>query len=209
MKLVAPIAAFLLAIPAFGDGVQFQSRTTTKARSPDGNWWVVCKCLSKSEGELNHCLLLNSKVGTFELYRFDRACDVLWSPDSSHLAITDWLGSNLSDVLVLLPHDKPKSRSLRDLFPSGAIPRAEIAGHCYFEANRWLDAHRLLIRIFGHADSGDFHEFDYKWVFDLRSKRFEQNGTKTPNKPHAARSRSAGRGKFGNWQMAVVAAPVR
>jgi hypothetical protein len=205
MNVLAPILASMMVLPAFGSGVKFPSQASVKAKSPDGKWWVVWNDPSGHQSDPGHRLLLRSKATTFELRRFDRACDVLWSPDSSRIAVTDWLGSNLSDVFIYSPENQGLGKSLRDLFPGTAISEPELTGHCYFAATKWLDGHRLGIRVFGHTDEVHAHTFEHKYVFDFGSGRFEAADRKLPNQPHSANSRPGGQRRFGSWDMAAVA----
>ncbi len=185
------MTVFAVAVSALAGGVQFPSKVSAKAFSPHHKWWVVCSSREVSQFESPHVLVLMNKAASFELRHFDRGCDVLWSPDGSHLAITDWLGSNLSDVFVYSPLHPTEGRSLRDTFPSGTIPESELRGHCYFEATKWIDAQHLRVRVFGHVDAADGREFEHRYVFDLRSRSFRQVGKKMPNQPHSANSRPA------------------
>jgi hypothetical protein len=205
MNLLTPIATFTVALQAFGGGIQFPSKASAIAKSPDGKWSVSCKSPADDQTESGHVLLLRNKRTSIELRRFERSCDVLWSPDSSHLTLTDWLGSNLSDVLISPATNPTRGQSVRDLFPSAAIPEAELKGHCYFEATQWVDARHLRIRVFGHTDEVRGHSFEHKYAFDLRSRGFEQDRKKLPNQPHSANSRPGAHVRFGSWQMAAVA----
>ena len=180
MKSSAYILAFLIGACGLGAGYQFPSDGTSK--SPNAKWSIVCKSTIDDPESSHRLILMGADRSSRELRRFDRSCDVLWSADSAHVAITDWLGSNLSDIFVYAITNSQSGTSLRDLFPTGAIPDSEIRGHCYFEATKWLDSQRLRIRVFGHTDQTSSHEFDYAYVFDISSQRFEKLTAKTPNK---------------------------
>jgi hypothetical protein len=181
MKPLSVIVLILAALPALGVGFQFPSAGFS--RSPDARWKLVCKSPGSDSPESGHLLLLVSTNGeSRELRYFDRHCDSLWSADSSQIAVTDWLGSNLPDVLIYSVTNLAPSISVGDLFHKGALSNAEISGHCYFEAIKWLDNHRLQIRVFGHTDELHSQSFEYAYVFDLSSQRFEKMIAKTPNK---------------------------
>ena len=49
------------------------------------------------------------------------------------------------------------------------VAPAELAGHCYFEAQHWESAHRLALRVFGHTDENPSHCFCYYLSVDLAS----------------------------------------
>ena len=179
MSLLLQTALLLAAITALGAGAQFPSAASNK--SPDGRWRVACKSPEDNSG---HSLILERSGGaTVELRHFGRACDALWSPDSSRLAVTDWLGSNMSDVFIYSVTNAATGKSIAELFPKGAIPDAELKGHCYFEAAKWMGPHHLQVRVFGHTDEAHAHSFEHAYVFDLRSGRFEKVSNKAPNKP--------------------------
>jgi hypothetical protein len=180
MSLLLPTALLLAAITVQGAGVQFPSAASRT--SPDGMWRVACRSPEDNSG---HSLLLERIGGaTIELRRFGRHCTTLWSADSSHLAVTDWLGSNVSDVFIYSVTNGATGRSLADLLPTGAIPEAELRGHCYFEATKWIDPHRLRVRVSGLTDEGQGRSFEHADVFDLRSGKFEKLAKGSPNIKH-------------------------
>src|SRR5207244_8526409 len=119
---------------------------------------------------------------SFELLRFSRGCDALWSPDSSRIAVTDWWASDRSDVFIYSVAGRVSKRTVAKLLPKTAIPKKERCGHCYFEARKWLDFHRLQIKISGHTDEAPVYGFEHEYIFDLASGRF-QEVKKKPNQP--------------------------
>jgi hypothetical protein len=184
-KLVFLAALCSMVVPAVAGGFRFPS--TRASQSPDGKWKVVCESPKKGDENSNHRLVLKrtGKTASTELHSFDRGCDVLWSPDSSHGALTDWLGSNISDVFIYSVTNSVTSISLQELFPNGTIPETELRAHCYFEATRWLDHNRLSIRIFGHTDEVHSHDFEYSYIFHVSTRDFEKakgSGQKTPTR---------------------------
>ena len=181
MNLLSFIATFLATISAIEAGNQFSPADSSK--SPDGKWELICKAPANSEGDQRHVLLLKRiQGGTFELRRVEgSSCLALWSPDSSHIAVTDFWASDKSDVLIYLVAQPPSERSLAKLFPGTAIPSEELSGHCYFEALKWLNRHRLQIRISGHRDEYPANNFEYEFIFDLASGRFTKVMRKKPN----------------------------
>ena len=181
MKLALLIVLVLVSLAALAAGQKFPSNNSS--RSPDSKWKLICKSPGNGAAEYNHRLLLLGTDGSSrELRQFDRSCDILWSADSSHVAVTDWLASDMSDIFIYTVTNSQSGTSLGDLFPKDALPQAEMHGHCYYEAMKWLDGHRLRIRIFGHTDESPSHEFEHIFVFDLSSQRFEKLTAKTPNK---------------------------
>jgi hypothetical protein len=88
----------------------------------------------------------------------------------------------MSDVFIYSVTNAATGKSLADLLPKGAIPGAELRGHCYFEATKWIDPHHLRVRVSGHTDEAPGRSFEHAYVFDLRSGSFEQLGKRLPNK---------------------------
>jgi hypothetical protein len=185
MEILLLVLLFSMLLPAVAGGFRFPS--TRASQSPDGKWKLVCESPKNGDENGTHRLILTrpGKTASTELRRFDRGCDVLWSPDSSHVALTDWLGSNISDVFIYAVTNPVTSISLQELFPNGTIPETEIRGHCYFEATRWLDHNRLSLRIFGHTDEVKSHGFEYSYIFHVSTRDFEKakgSGQKTPTR---------------------------
>jgi len=101
MSLHSSIALFLATtISALGAGYLFSPASFNK--SPDGKWELICKTPANSEADARHVLLLKRiQGGVFELRRVEgNGCLILWSPDSSRIAVTDRWASDRSDVLI-------------------------------------------------------------------------------------------------------------
>src|SRR2546427_2236787 len=181
MNLLSTTALFLATISALGAGYQFS--TTSSCKSPDGKWELICKAPANGEADARHVLLLKRiQGGVFELRRVEsNGCLALWSPDSSHIAVTDRWASDRSDVLIYSAARPRSERSLAKLFPRTAIPREELSGHCYFEAVKWLAGRRLQIRISGHRDQYPANGFEYEFIFGLGSGGFKKVTKKKPN----------------------------
>jgi len=167
------IAVFVVAIPVLGTGIHFPSGTISE--SPDGRWKLTCKSPADGAVDLQHVILLTEGQGrSVELRRFDRGCSVLWSPDSSWFALTDDWASDRSDVFIYSAAGRVSKKSIGEQFPTNAIPREELTGHCYFDAYQWLDRYRLRFKVSGHTDEPPVYSFEHEYVFDLKSGRFEK-----------------------------------
>ena len=151
MKQLSFMAFLIAVMPVLGGGFQFPSAGSSV--SPDGKWKIVCKSPTDDVNQTGHLLLLKrDHGGTLKFRQFDRSCDVLWSPDSSRIALTDWWASDRADVFVCSVGRPASNRSLAKQFPKHLMPEDELSGHCYFEAHKWLDRHRLVIKVSGHTD---------------------------------------------------------
>jgi hypothetical protein len=175
------IALLVIAMPVLGAGVHFPSGAISE--SPDGRWKLTCKRPPESAADLEPVLLLTESQGRgIELRRIDRGCSILWSPDSSWFALTDDWASDSSDVFIYSAAGHLSKKSIGEQFPTNAIPQAELAGHCYFEAREWLDRHRLRFEVSGHTDEPPIYSFEHEYVFDLASGRFEKAMAEKPDK---------------------------
>ena len=173
MKLWSFMTFLIGTMPALGGGFQFPSAGSSP--SPDGKWKVVCKSPTNNVDQAGHLLLLNrSHGGTLKIRQFDRSCDVLWSPDSSRFALTDWWASDKADVFVCSVARPQSSRSVTKNFPKQLISADELGGHCYFEAHKWLNRHLLVIKVSGHTDEAPVRGFDHEYIFDCVSGKFEK-----------------------------------
>jgi hypothetical protein len=155
------------AAACWGAGVNFpKSRSSV---SPDFRWLARCVTEKQADGFL-HTVLLSRFGATKEeaIWQATRSCDVLWSDDGARLALTDWTGSNLSEIYVV-DVAAPKARRLEVAGVAKLILNEELSGHCYFEALRWEPNHRLAIRIFGHTDENPSHGFAYYLSVDASS----------------------------------------
>jgi hypothetical protein len=169
MKLTRIILYLLIASPVLLAAAKFPSNS--KIRSPDGKWTIACESPSDASG---HTLLLSPARGeTIALHRFDRHVDAVWSPDSLRLAVTDWLGSDTSDVFIYTLTNLTHAVTVRQMLPRWAISDAELRGHCYFTATKWMDAHRLKVRVTGHTDEPPLRSIDRILIVDLASGRVD------------------------------------
>jgi hypothetical protein len=105
-------------------------------------------------------------------YKFMRRLDALWSPDGKALAVTDWTGSNVADVVVLLPEEKCRRVSIpEELFRSlGEQPFLKDSNHSYFEALSWRTPTVLEFRVWGDRGSTVHEDFDERFEYQLGGK---------------------------------------
>ena len=181
MKSLAIITIFLNGGCAFGAGDRLPCDDVSK--SPDAKWKIIYESPATNQPYTGTELFLVNADGTMlRLRHIDRSCDVLWSSDSSRIAVTDWLGCDVSDIFLYTVTNLESVVSVGSLFPKSSLPQVESSGHCYYEAMKWLDDQRLQIRVFGHADDGPSYDFDHPYIFELSSHQFEKVIPKMPNK---------------------------
>ena len=190
-------ATFLLlnvVVMAFGfdahtKGISFPGRGDCP--SPRKSWKVICQEDKIHEGAFK-LTLRDTKTGTGKVV-FDggRWCEVLWRNDESHFAITDWGGSNFSDILLQDPNKRGPARSLRDVIDMATIranvSQEEFQGHCYWEALRWEEDGQLCFRIFGHTDTARSRKFSH--VFLVKLPAGTVTAIKKPNQQGRANGR--------------------
>jgi hypothetical protein len=146
-----------------------------RAADPTGRFEVVYRELPlDSENGPHELSLRNVRNGELtQLLVFGRHASVLWAPDGSALSITDYGGSNFSDISVFLTSGNPvpidigveMSRSF------GSVPEREKNDHVYLEAVRWQNARTLRFRLrgYGDHDPGGFERFfDYQLKGQVR-----------------------------------------
>lgn len=102
---------------------------------------------------------------------FERSADVLWSPDGQFLAVTNWFGSNVSEVLVFKVAGMEKT-DIRGVLTKhiGVFPwRRDIENLSeYFEALSWETPSRLKFLVRGHGlrkDKG-VETFEEVYIYD-------------------------------------------
>jgi hypothetical protein len=94
-----------------------------------------------------------------------RDVDVLWSPDSRYVAVTDWIGSNVADCYVIDTVRPEKKISVTEKLPK----LAENVGnsHFYVSCQRWVGSKTIVVEASGHTDYAPSHEFAYHFTLDL------------------------------------------
>jgi hypothetical protein len=166
---VGVVISLLFPLVGWSAGTMFPSKQSCV--SPNLKWIVRCQSEEQKDGGGLHRLFL-SRLGfkdeTF-VYASGRHCDVLWSDGGERFAITDWLGSNVSDIYVV---EVSPTIVWRFEIPDVAkvLLKTELEGHIYWEAMKWEKPNRLLVRIFGHTDEEHGHGFTYYFSVDINSR---------------------------------------
>lgn len=158
----------ILIAACYGAGTNLPTSQTSL--SPDARWLVRCVRTKELDGYLHTIYLgpYGAKKEEAAIWQATRNCDVLWSADGERLAITDWSGSNVSEIQIV-DVATAKTRRLNVAGVERLVRREEMEGHCYYEALRWETPERLQIRIFGHTDKNPSHGFAYYLSVDTQS----------------------------------------
>ena len=105
-------------------------------------------------------------------FKFMRSIDVLSSPVGTAFAVTDWTGSNTSDLTVIVPAESCRVISLpEELLHSlgeAAIPKD--TNHVYFEAQSWRTEKVLRFHVWGDTGSSVRKDFNLEFEYELGAK---------------------------------------
>jgi len=162
---------FWTAPPSNAAGPSFPSKIT-EIPAPSGHYAVTWKQGGSTEEEPNQLFLKNLSSGRVtKILEFHRQVNILWAPNGRFVAVTDWTGSNVSQVLLFQP-GKKKVINLADCLHHslGKQPDISKSVHVYFEAISWKGPKKLLFKVFGDAqDSGDsgLRGFEHYFEFDI------------------------------------------
>jgi hypothetical protein len=138
--------------------------------SPDGTAKVVWERIGPVDGptEQYALTLKRSKQSAVRLEAFDRDVSLDWSADSKTIVFTNYIGSNVADCYVV-DIDKVGDRvDIADLVPN--LPELKEA-HVYVTCAGWLNPDEIRVKVLGHTDSTPSHNFDYRYVYNMVSKR--------------------------------------
>lgn len=158
----------LLAGAASALGVRFP--LAKASYSPDRQWHVVLHTdTTKDVGVHTLYLKKSSSADSTGIFAFDRGCDLLWNRNAEIAAITDWRGSNTSEIHLLDLRKVSHCQRLKELVPSlgSELSLSEAHGHLYWEAVSWKSAGELEIRAYGHTDEAPSHGFLFRYLVDI------------------------------------------
>jgi len=122
----------------------------------------------ETAGPHEHELWLRDRGTTERLLTFARHVDVLWSPDSAAIAITDYVGSDSADVWVIGLRDPRQRASVEEAFNRafGRPPEVYRNGHRYFVARGWASPSALSFTIRAY-DAEPGHEYKATFRYNL------------------------------------------
>ncbi len=121
------------------------------AQSPDRKWELSSTPPVADEG---HKLLLTSRSdgSARVLFLFPRHIEVLWAPDSKHVAITDYSGSDIGDCKIV-DVESAKAISVTD-----AIRKTELAPfvaknhHAFVKCLTWHSQEVIGVQLDAYGD---------------------------------------------------------
>jgi hypothetical protein len=143
--------------------------TENVCRSPNGSW--LLRWQEETESASHVLFAEQRQTGrSVKLLTFGRSVNAMWSPDVTHVAITDHSGSSDSQVFVaelasgrLTDVEQEMRRTLR------AQPHIYVNGHRYFTALRWQSATRLIFEVRAY-DLEPGMEVRATFAFDVKNR---------------------------------------
>ncbi len=143
----------------------------SEAPDPSGRYSIIWSDSSPHELIFKNLKSAKSR----HLLTFNRHIDVLWSPDGNAFALTDWGGSDYSEVLIYSSARIGKSVNLRHVLKKtlGLLPEVQKNHHVYFEALDWSEPWWLRFKIHGYGDYSPAG-FDKFFKYNLKDEKVTQ-----------------------------------
>lgn len=126
--------------------------------------------------------IYNSKGPEVSGFTFLRSVEGAWSDSGDVLFVNNYIGSNVTDCLVLEAESNQfRFESLTNILnnkiqsgPMGDLnikpPENPNNSHYYLTCDGWLDGHSLKVTLSGTTDAGG--DFKYRFVFDAAAEKF-------------------------------------
>jgi hypothetical protein len=182
-------AAFLTAIDPAGAQqarnsapVTFPSRLS-KVRSPTGVTVYYVDPGPDSDGIDERPIMLRYPSGrTEQIDSFTRSADVSWSPAGSYLAVTNYIGSNLSDCLAVTPsnggsHKESLTAAIKRTAPRAIVRDLRRGDHVYVACKRWRSPSVVEVEMDGYGCSPapcTPRSFEHHLAYDFTSGRLSR-----------------------------------
>ncbi len=127
-----------------------------------------------------HRLVLTNAVGGTRntILEFTRHAEVSWSPRGRYLAVTNFSGSNQSEVLVFEPASSLTGQLVR--LPERFTTRVSAHGHVYLRAVQWFSSRELLVSVRAH-DNPAIHPFEGAFIFRVSGPHNARAGAPNPS----------------------------
>lgn len=145
------IATGLMLMPLLANSAGASFPGAMISWSPDKRWQASSVPPTSDEG---HRLNLKSSIdgSTREVLKFPRQIDLLWSPDSQTMAVTDYVGSDSSDCLIV-DVVTLRMQSIAQAIQSSVLePAIEGNHHSYVKCLKWLSKSIVEIRVQAYGD---------------------------------------------------------
>lgn len=157
MKKIILTISILFVIAAHGAAGELCFPGQKEIESPTGKFVLVTKgdgyeiYLGKDSGDKPR-----------KLMEFQRSVCVLWSPDEKYLAVTNYVGSNVSEVQIFDTAMPDYSVNVYDILPPGVQKLTSDSINSYLEAVSW-NKNEIAVKASGMRTS-DPREFDVQFT---------------------------------------------
>jgi hypothetical protein len=168
-RTLVAVIILLLNAPTTAEQTCSFPAAVTVCRSPNGLWSLRWQGATESAP---HVLFADQRQTgrSVKLLTFGRSVDAMWSPDATHIAITDHSGSSDSNVFVadltsgrLTDVEQEMRRTLK------TQPQIYVNGHRYFTALRWQSATQLVFEVRAY-DAEPGREVRATFAFDVKNR---------------------------------------
>lgn len=183
--LYPPVESKVVLLPG-GKRELCGGRTKLSSTSADGRYVAVFQSLpSRPADGCAYRLKLRSGGRSFRVHDFSRWAALVWAPAGHTLALTDGIGSNVSDCFVVRPSksgfSKASLTSVIERSPGRPRPPETPAwAHFYVQCKAWTGRSILAGAVFGHTDEARAHAFCHRFSYDVDSRRIVWTGSLTP-----------------------------
>lgn len=144
-----------------------------KINSPSGKHTLSWE-EPKNDDETHHVFYEGDEKT--ELMAFYRSVCVHWSPTEKFFALTDYTGSNVSQVLIFSLSSIKNPREIVDYFPEIVKAKFSKSFHGYIEVTDWTTK-GLSIRVWGDT-LNPFEPFEFKVSCEVDLEKIKCNTTK-------------------------------
>jgi hypothetical protein len=162
------VKAILLAVamPFLASAAAITFPGATASRSPDGKWEIYSEPPLGGEG---HKLQLRAKAdGSIRtVLIFPRHVDSQWAPNSLRIAVTDYVGSDMSDCKIV-DLKTAQITSVAKALPTELRTVLDGNHHSYVKCGRWRGTDLLEVEIESYGDANP-KGISSKVTFDVRS----------------------------------------
>jgi hypothetical protein len=158
---------FALASESTGAMLRFEfPGSSSKSSDAHGRMVVAYRRLKDTPygGQIYQFRLSDTKHHVLDEFNFERSVAGAWGPNPIDLYVNNYIGSNITDCLVLMDEDgkisfrsltakldgPENSKALSDL----KIPKSTVANHFYLTCAGWLPGGWLALRVKGDMDDG-------------------------------------------------------
>lgn len=164
--------ACVAAEPSATAGRGLSSTTLKTWPSPKGGT-VIVQELVGAPGDIEQYALSVRRGSEHarEIFRFGRGVNVIWSPDNHHVAVTNYVGSNVATCSIFDIHNL--DHNLRVNLPKSADFSD---AHVYVTCGSWNGSYKVRVEVTGHTDTPPTREFDYHLIYDIRRMTLRDEG---------------------------------